>query len=267
MRWTCVSTQMLLQALEAEDEHQVGRLPAHARQHHQLFHRLRHLSAEAIDEHPAAGLHVLGLVAVEADRVDQPLDFLDGELRHRARRPRHLEQPRRCGVRGRVLGARREQRRDEDLKGVFGLLVRDLLDRRQLEPRRWRAPATASLSRQIVRRGFSWFVIREGHHDSGDQSVTNHGPYASRMIRTGVNGGWPLSTAIDVAHGEIGHRGPRLGRAAGHVRREEHVLERQQVRVHERLLLVDVERGAGDQPVLQRPGQRRSRRRPGRAPC
>ena len=72
------------------------------------------------------------LVAIEADRVDQLLDLLDRQPRHRPRRARPLEQPRRGGVRRRILRAGGQQRRDEDLKRILGLRLRDLLDRRQL---------------------------------------------------------------------------------------------------------------------------------------
>jgi hypothetical protein len=72
------------------------------------------------------------LVAIEADRVDQPLDLGHGQPRHRPGSARAAEQARRRGVRGRVLGARRQQRRDEDLKGILGLGLGDLLNRRQL---------------------------------------------------------------------------------------------------------------------------------------
>ena len=73
---------------------------------------------------------------------------------------------------------------------------------------------------------------------------------------TGVSGGRPASTATTFSDREIGHRRPRFGRAAAQVRHEQHVLERQQIGMHRRLVLVDVERRAGEQVLLQRPRQR-----------
>src|SRR5688572_165427 len=122
----------VLAALEAENQHQVRRLAADTRQHHQLLHRRRDPAPEPLDEHLAAGFYMARLVAIEADGIDQLLDLPHLEPRHRPRRAGPSEQP--CGrrVRRRILRARGEQRRDEDLKRILGLRFRDLLDRRQI---------------------------------------------------------------------------------------------------------------------------------------
>ena len=73
------------------------------------------------------------LVAIEADWIDEPLDPLHRELRHRARGSRGGEQTRRRGERRLVLGACRQQRGDQDLKRILLLCLGDLLDGRQLE--------------------------------------------------------------------------------------------------------------------------------------
>ncbi len=71
------------QALERQDQHEVGRLPSHARQRQQLLHRRRHPAAESLDEDLARRLHVAGFVPVEAHRVDQAFDLPHRQLRHR----------------------------------------------------------------------------------------------------------------------------------------------------------------------------------------
>ncbi len=72
-----------------------------------------------------------------------------------------------------------------------------------------------------------------------------------------LSGGSPVEHRQRVADGEVGHRRPRFGRRAGDVRNQHDVLERQQVRVHDGLVLVDIERSTGDEPMLERPGERR----------
>ncbi len=119
-------------ALEPEDQHEVRGLATDARQRHQLLHRRRHTAIEVGDEHLAARFHVPRLVAIEANRIDQPLDLGDREPGHRSRRASPLEQARRRGVRGRVLRARGQKRRDQYLEWILCLGLRDLLDRRQL---------------------------------------------------------------------------------------------------------------------------------------
>ena len=56
---------------------------------------------------------------------------------------------------------------------------------------------------------------------------------------------------------KIGHRGARLHRRAPEVWREDDVLERAEIRMDVRLVLVHVEGGAGNDVILERPDQRR----------
>jgi len=123
----------ILDALERQNQHEVRRLASHAGQRQQLVHRARHAAAVPLDQQTAGFLDVPCLVAVEADGIDQPLDLPDGELRHRARRARHAEQPRRRGGGHRIARLRRQHRRDEDVERIFLALFGDFLDRGQLE--------------------------------------------------------------------------------------------------------------------------------------
>src|SRR5688500_11775289 len=70
-------------------------------------------------------------------------------------------------MRGRVLGARRQERGDEELKWILGLLGRDPLHRRHLEPVNG--------------------VAEGAHHLVDDARGRRHG--------TGVSGGCPPRTA------------------------------------------------------------------------
>jgi len=123
----------VLQALERQDQDQVRRLPADARQCQQLLHGARHATAVTLDQDAARLAHVPRLVAVEAHRIDQVLDLPGRQLRHRPRRARDAEQSRRCGRRHRIAGLRRQHGRDEDRERVFLALFRDFFDRRELE--------------------------------------------------------------------------------------------------------------------------------------
>ena len=78
-------------ALEREDQHEIRRLAADARQRQQFLHGAGTRPPKPLDEHPAGRFHVPRLVPIEADRIDQPLDLLDRQRRHRARRARHAE--------------------------------------------------------------------------------------------------------------------------------------------------------------------------------
>ena len=80
------------EALERENQDEVRGFSSNSRQRQQFLHRRRHTPAEPVDEDLARRLHVSRLVSIEADRIDQPLDPLHGELRHRPRRPRDGEQ-------------------------------------------------------------------------------------------------------------------------------------------------------------------------------
>ena len=66
---------MLSLAAVRQDQHQVRGLAADARQRQQLLHRRRHAAAEARQDLSQVCLHVDRLVAIEADRIDQPLDL------------------------------------------------------------------------------------------------------------------------------------------------------------------------------------------------
>src|SRR5579859_3303754 len=82
-------------ALERQDQDEVRGLAANARQRQQLLHRARYATGKLVDEHAARVAHVHGFVAIEADGIDQALDAFGRELRHRRRRARDREQPRR----------------------------------------------------------------------------------------------------------------------------------------------------------------------------
>jgi len=97
-----------LAALEGQNQHEVRRLASDAGQRQQLVHRAGHAAAVTLDEQPTGFLDVPRLVAVEADGINQPLDLLDGERRHRPRRARDTEQSRRRGGRHRIARLRRE---------------------------------------------------------------------------------------------------------------------------------------------------------------
>ncbi len=124
----------VLHAAIGENQHQVRRLAPDARQHQQLFHRHRHSTIEALDQHAAGCEHVPSLVAVEADRIDQPPDLGCGEPGHAGRRAGTPKEPRGRRSRRRVLRASREQRGDEHLKRIMGLILGNFFHRRQLEP-------------------------------------------------------------------------------------------------------------------------------------
>jgi hypothetical protein len=120
----------VLQAPERHDQDQVRGFPADPRQRQQLVHRRRHAAVKSVDEDSARRLQMTRFVAIEADRIDQPFDVLRGEPGDQARRARNVEQPGRCRERRRILRAGRQQRRDENLKGILFLALRDLLDGR-----------------------------------------------------------------------------------------------------------------------------------------
>ena len=77
-----------------------------------------------------------------------------------------------------------------------------------------------------------------------------------RRLRSNRRKRWTtLKYFDDVAHREIDHRRPRLARCAAQVRGQHDVLHREQLLLDDRLTFVDVERGSGDQALLERPGQ------------
>ena len=83
----------ILAALIGEDQHEVRGLASNAWQCEQLFHRGRCLAAEILQQFGACRLDVTRFVTVEADRINQLLDLLDGQLRHRFGCAGLLEQP------------------------------------------------------------------------------------------------------------------------------------------------------------------------------
>ena len=171
MRCTCVSTQMFFWLSIRENQHQVRGLAADTRQRQQLVHGRGRLAAEIPEQLRAGRLDVARLVAVEADRIDQLLDLLDGQLRHRLRRAGLPEQPLGCRVCRGVLRSRGQQRRDGHLKRIFRARLGDLLDRRELEP----GDGDGS-SRCRITGGRDRFLARAAAYGIG------------------VIGGWPLRT-------------------------------------------------------------------------
>ena len=133
IRWTWVSTQMFCLALIRENQHEVRRLAPDAWQRQQLLHRGRRLAPEIADELRACRLDVSRLVSIEADGIDELLNLLHSQRRHRLRRAGLAEQAlgRRVG-RG-VLRSRGQQRRDRHLKRILGARLRDFFDGGQLE--------------------------------------------------------------------------------------------------------------------------------------
>jgi len=122
----------VLAAAEGQDQDQVRRLPSHARQRQQLLHRRWDPPAEALEERQRRRLHVARLVAVEAHRVDQALDFAGAEGRHTLGRRGGRKQARRGRIGGRVLRSRRQQRPDQHLERLVAARLGDLLDRRKV---------------------------------------------------------------------------------------------------------------------------------------
>ena len=92
-------------AFVGENQHQVRRLAAHARQREELLHGARRSAAEILEQLRAGRLDVARLVAIEAHRIDQLLDLPGAELRHRLRRARLCKQPLGGGVGRGVLRA------------------------------------------------------------------------------------------------------------------------------------------------------------------
>jgi hypothetical protein len=127
----CVDADVVW-TLVRDDQDQGRGLSPDARQRQQAVHGRRHVTAEPLDNLPAALAHVPGLRAVEAHGIDQALDARCRELRERGGRVRHREEAERGRVGHRVLGLGREHGRDERLEGGAGVLLRELLDGRQL---------------------------------------------------------------------------------------------------------------------------------------
>ena len=73
----------------------------------------------------------------------------------------------------------------------------------------------------------------------------------------GVSAGCAAQHGQHVVDGEVGHGLSRLACGAAQMRRQQDVLQPEQVRMHFGLTLEDVERGAGNEVLTQRPRQRR----------
>jgi len=123
----------VLQALERQDEHEIRGLPPDARKCEELLHGAWHPAAVAFDEDAARCPDVPRLVPIEADRINQPLNLLDRQPRHRSRRARDAKQPRRGRSRDGIARLRRQHGRDEHVERIFPALFSDFFDRRQLE--------------------------------------------------------------------------------------------------------------------------------------
>ena len=195
-----------------EDQHQVRRLAPHAGQRQQLLHRRRHAAAEASTICSAGLVHVHGLVAIEADGVDQLLDLARRSAWPSSRRARDANRRARPR-RHRIARLRRQHRRDQDLERILLLLFGDLLDRRLLEP----------VDRLRERRITA--AMRRAGRGLRRQA-------AGIAASTGVSAGWPSSTASTFATARSGHRRPRLARGAAEMRREHDVLELEQPGEH-----------------------------------
>ena len=189
----------VLAALERHDHHQRGGLASDARQRHEVLECRRHTAAVDGEQPPGRRLHVAGLVAVEAHRVDQPLDLLDRQRGQRARRARPGEQAGRGRQGGGVLRARRQQRGDEHLERVVLLRLGDLLDRRQLHAvdLPGQGPQHPLDQRRLGTTGAGGAA---GARPGGRHGREAHG--------TGVTGGCPASTAstLDTARSAIAVR-------------------------------------------------------------
>ena len=123
----------VLPAAERQNQHQVRGLASHSRQHQELVHRRGHATVMRVDEDPARLLHVRGLVAVEAHRINELDDLLFRQRRHRLWRPRRPEQAGRRRGGHCVAGLRREHGGDQHLERILLAVLGDLLDRGKLE--------------------------------------------------------------------------------------------------------------------------------------
>lgn len=107
----------------AEDQHAVRRLRADARQRRELRERPRDGPSESIEDRPGAGADDPGLRPVEPHRVDPAFHLERGGRGERrgVREPR--EQARRRDVRLLVPRPLREDRPDQDLERVLGVVA------------------------------------------------------------------------------------------------------------------------------------------------
>ena len=108
-------------ALESDNQDQIRGLAADARQGDEFLQRGGNPPTVISDEFLAERFDVSRLVPIEANGIDQLFDLPHRKPGERSWRTRPLEQTRRCGMRRRILGARRQQRGNENLEGVLGL--------------------------------------------------------------------------------------------------------------------------------------------------
>ncbi len=108
----------------AEDEDAVRGLRADPGQRGQLFERTRYLAAEAPQERPGALADRPRLHVVEAGRADQALDRPRIGPGQRGRVGVTSEELRARDVRVRVPGPLRQDRADEDLERVLGVIAK-----------------------------------------------------------------------------------------------------------------------------------------------
>ena len=99
-------------------EHDVGRLAPHPGQGDERIHRRRHLAAVRLDEHAAAVLDALSLVAKQADPLDVLLQFLQRHCGVVSGPAIFFEQDRSDDVDLLVGALRGENRRDQQLERI-----------------------------------------------------------------------------------------------------------------------------------------------------
>ncbi len=107
----------------AEDQHAVRRLRPDGGQAHQFVVRSGHRAREPIEQFPGAGAYGPGLDAIETGRPDETLDVggPGGGERSGIRETGEQEGGGPVGVR--VLRPLREDRSDQDLEGVHGVVA------------------------------------------------------------------------------------------------------------------------------------------------
>jgi hypothetical protein len=102
---------------ERGSEDDVGGLPRDSGEQEELVHRPRDFAAEALDENPACAANILGFRVEESGRADDRLEFPRFRAEDRLGRGESREKFRRDEVHPFVGALRREDRRDEELKG------------------------------------------------------------------------------------------------------------------------------------------------------
>ena len=85
-------------------QHHIGGLAPDARQAHQILARARHLAAKFLDDQARQGDDVFGLVAEQADRLDEFAHAVFAQRQHGVRIVRHREQSARGLVHAHIGG-------------------------------------------------------------------------------------------------------------------------------------------------------------------